>query len=131
MAVLLLTLALASPVSAQVSAPDTGDVMFRQFAPGLLARVNYQTDSAGAYRVAIWDLLVGPGKMMESPVALPGAGVFEVRSGSGRIEVDGKARDLRGGITFAVDQGSRFALSNGRDDAALAIRVTLIAAVSP
>jgi mannose-6-phosphate isomerase-like protein (cupin superfamily) len=104
--------------------------MFRQFAPGLLARVNYQADTAGAYRVALWDFLVGPGKRMEAPVALPGGGVFEVRSGTGRIEIDGIARDLRGGATFVVHQGSRFALSNGRDDIALALRVTLISPAS-
>ena len=124
-------MALATPLSAQARAPARRDVMFRQFAPGLLARVNYQADTAGAYRVALWDLLVGPGKRMEAPVALPGGGVFEVRSGTGRIEIDGVARDLRGGATFVVHQGSRFALSNSRDDAALAIRVTLIAPASP
>lgn len=109
-----------------VAQPDqTG--MFRQYAPGLLARVNYQSDATGRWRVAIWDLLVGPGKTSDA-VRLPGGAVIEVRAGAGRAVVDGKPREISGGMTFAVDEGSSLALANGSSDAALALRVTLIAA---
>ncbi len=123
-------LCLASPLAAQARAPVPAqrDGMFRQFAPGLLARINYQADSAGPYRIAIWDLLVGPGQRMTAPATLPGGAVLEVRTGTGRIEIDGAVRELRGGGAFVVHQGSRFVITNGREDAALAIRVTLIAA---
>ena len=111
-------------------APSQRDGIFRQYAPGLLARVNYQADATGRYRVAIWDLLVGPGRTSE-PVNLPGGAVVEVRSGSGRAVIDGQAREITGGATFVVNEGSSLALANGHDDLALALRVTLISAVAP
>jgi hypothetical protein len=105
--------------------PPQRDGMFRQYAPGLLARVNYQAEVAGRYRAALWDLLVGPGKTSE-PVKLPGGAVIEVRSGSGRAVIDSQARQISGGTTFIVDEGSSLALANGNNDLALALRVTLI-----
>jgi hypothetical protein len=126
-----LALLFTPALSAQVTAPPPPAGMFRQYAPGLLARINYQADTAGAYRVAIWDLLVGPGKRMAGPVSLPGGAVLEVRSGTGRVEIDGVARELRGGVTFVVHQGSRFALANGQDETALALRATVIGARAP
>ena len=128
---LCLVPALTPALSAQVTAQAPPPGMFHQYAPGLLARINYQVDTAGAYRVAIWDLLVGPGKRMDSTATLPGGAVFEVRSGTGRIEIDGVARELKGGAAFVVHQGSRFALANGQADAALALRVTVIGARKP
>jgi hypothetical protein len=110
--------------------PTQAEGMFRQYAPGLLARVNYQADAPGQYRVALWDLLVGPGKTADA-VKLPGAAVVEVRSGSGRAVIDSKARDITGGATFAVDEGSSLALANGSSELALALRVTLISARTP
>jgi len=53
-----------------------------------------------------------------------------VRTGTGRIEIDGAGQELRGGAAFVVHEGSRFAITNARQDAALAIRVTLIAATA-
>ena len=120
-----------APLAAQARPDTTRDGLFHQYAPGLLARVNYQADSTGSLRVAIWDLLVGPGKRMAAPVTLPGGAVFEVRSGAGRIDLDGVAQEIRGGAAFAVHQGTRFALTNGSTEAALALRVTLISAGGP
>jgi hypothetical protein len=125
---LALVVALTPALDGQQPAvqPDqTG--MFRQYAPGLLARVNYQSDAEGRWRVAIWDLLVGPGKTSDA-VRLPGGAVIEVRGGSGRAIIDGKPREISGGTTFAVDEGSSLALANGSTELALALRVTLIAA---
>lgn len=126
-----LTLAVVPALQGQVlPTRPQGDGIFRQYAPGLLARVNYQAESTGRYRIALWDLLVGPGKSSE-PVKLPGGAVVEVRSGSGRAVIDGQAQEISGGAIFVVNQGSSLALTNGRDDLAFALRVTLISAESP
>ena len=129
-----LALLLVAPLAGQAVAPTTAparrDGFFRQYAPGLLARVNYQADSTGRYRIELWDLLVGPGKASE-PVKLPGGAVVEVRSGRGRAVIDGQAREIAGGVTFVVHQGSSLALTNGRDDLALALRLTLISVRTP
>src|SRR5262245_22441390 len=98
--------------------PDQRDGFFHQYGPGLLARINYQADSADGYRIALWDLLVGPGKSSE-PVKLPGGSVVEVRSGSGRALIDGQAQRITSGATFVVHEGSSLALANDRDDLAL------------
>jgi hypothetical protein len=111
------------PTPAAPAEPVVG--MFRPFAPGLLTRVSYTAPTTGRYRVAIWDLLVGPGKACDA-VKLPGGAVIEVRSGRGHATIDGQARALTGGATFVVNEGSSFALSNRRDDLALALRATLI-----
>jgi len=111
----------------QTAAQPDQTGMFRQYAPGLLARVSYQSDAGGRWRVAIWDLLVGPGKTSDA-FRLPGGAVIEVRSGGGRAIIDGKPREISGGTTFAVDEGSSLALANGSNELALALRVTLIAA---
>ncbi len=111
-------------------APARREEMFRQYAPGLLARVNYEADATGRYRVALWDLLVGPGKTSE-PANLPGGAVVEVRSGNGRAVIDGNAREITGGSTFVVNEGSSLALANGSADLALALRVTLISFGAP
>lgn len=123
---------LVCSVHAQAPTPPPAqrDGLFHQYAPGLLARVNYEADSTGRYRIALWDLLVGPGKASD-PVRLPGGAVVEVRSGRGRATIDGQARDITGGATFVVHQGSTLALTNGRDDLALSLRVTLISARVP
>lgn len=110
--------------------PAQKDGFFRQYVPGLLARTNYEAPSTGRYRIALWDLLVGPGKTSQ-PVKLPGGAVIEVRSGAGRATIDGQAREISGGATFAVDQGSSLALANTRDDLGLALRVTLISVRAP
>jgi hypothetical protein len=124
---LLLVVPLTGQAVAPVVAPSQHPGFFRQYAPGLLARVNYEAPPGGRHRVALWDLLVGPGKASD-PVKLPGGAVVEVRSGSGRAVIDGQAREIAGGATFVVHQGSSLALANGRDDLALALRVTLISA---
>jgi hypothetical protein len=122
-----LALSQTSQPHGQVTTPPPvqRDGTFRQYGPGLLARVNYQTDSPSGYRIELWDLLVGPAKTSE-PVKLPGGAVVEVRSGSGRALVDGQAREITGGATFVVHQGSSLALTNSRDDLALALRATVI-----
>ncbi len=118
--------AVAPPVLAQAT-DSTPASQFRQFAPGILARTAYVVTASGPYRVELWDLLVGPGRQSEAEM-LKGGAVFEVRAGSGRIELDGKSQELRPGMTFAVPQGVRFAIHNRRDDLGISIRAVVVAA---
>jgi hypothetical protein len=126
------TLFLAGPLQGQAvtQPPAQRDGLFHQYAPGLLARVNYEAESTGRYRIALWDLMVGPGKASD-PVVLPGGAVVEVRSGRGRAVINGQAREITGGVAFAVHQGSTLAFGNGRDDLALSLRVTVISVRVP
>jgi hypothetical protein len=117
-------LVLALPLEAQRLAKPPAST-FHQYATGLLARTTYAADSTGPYRVEIWDLVVGPG-MRSATTALPGGAVFEVRTGSGRIEIERNRQELRQGETLAVAQGAPFSLVNGRNDLQLAIRAVVI-----
>jgi len=117
-------LALASPLEAQRTTKPPAST-FHQYATGLLARTTYAADSTGPYRVEIWDLVVGPG-MRSAPAALPGGAVFEVRAGSGQIEIERKRQELAQGAAVAVAQGVHFSLVNGRKDLQLAIRAVVI-----
>ena len=99
--------------------------MFHQLARGILARTLLVADSSGDYRIELWDLLVGPGQRSDA-MALPGGAVLEVRAGSGRIELDRAARELRPGTTLAVREGSKVALTNTRQDLGLSIRAVVV-----
>src|SRR5229473_5249580 len=75
--------------------------ILRQYAPGLLVRTSYVAESSAAYRVEIWDLVVGPGKT-SAAVKLPGGAVLEVRAGSGTVVIQGKRREFRPGAVFTI-----------------------------
>jgi hypothetical protein len=125
LAVLAILLA-TGPARAQVTAP-TGEFL-KQIAPGLLGRPIYTAEApAGAYRVQVWEFLVGPGNRSE-PTTFPGGLVLEVRSGSGAITVDDKRQDVRIGTTLAVHDGSRFAVENTDKQASLSLRGVVISA---
>jgi len=113
----------AGSASAQARPQPRG--MLRQFAPGLLVRTSYVADSSAAYRVEIWDLVVGPGKT-SAAAKLPGGAILEVRAGSGTLVIESKRQEFRPGAVVTISQGSAFALENGRKDLALAIRATVI-----
>ncbi len=98
---------------------------FRQLAPGLLARTAYVAEKGGRYGIEMWDLLVGPGKK-SGAATLPGAAMFEVRSGRGTVTVSGKPREVQMGATFSLDEGAEFIIENRSPDVGMAIRVTLI-----
>lgn len=115
--------------------PPSGKIGFAQYepqnpydqlAPGLLTRTLHRVASGTGYRVEVRDLLVGPGQQT-SEVSLPGAGVFELRSGSGVITAGGKRQETRVGSAFALSEGQTFAISN-RGEAPIAIRVHLFMA---
>ncbi len=96
---------------------------YAKLAPDIATRTLFETTSGSGYRVEVRDLLVGPGKRTET-VSLPGAAVFEVRSGSGLMTVGGKPRELSLGSTFALSEGETFSIENKSTDA-IAMRVHL------
>lgn len=126
---LLPLLASAPQTPTTAGRPPDDPRIFHQYAPGLLTRINVVADS-GATRIAQWDLLIGPG-MTSAPATLPGGAVFEVRAGQGRVTLNDKAREIRAGETFVVNEGGRFAFVNGRTDLGLALRVILLSRRTP
>ena len=108
------------------SRPDgASDRSYRQYAPGLLVRTSYVAPDSGSHHVELWDLLVGPGMSTES-LKLPGAVVFEVRSGAGRLRVDSDTRAIETGQTLSVAEGQAIAIDNAGATRPLVIRATLV-----
>lgn len=99
---------------------------YATLASGIMTRTLFETSSGQGYHVEARDLLVGPGQHGES-VSLPGAAVFEVRSGSGVMTVSGNAQELKLGSTFSLPEGQAFTIEN-KSDSALAMRVHLFRA---
>lgn len=115
--------------------PQPGEVKFSkyqpdnpyaQLAPGLLARTVFGVASGAGYRVEVRDLLVGP-RQISSEVTLPGAAVFEVRSGNALITGAGKPMEVQAGSAFALLEGARFAIEN-KADSQFTIRVHMFMA---
>jgi len=99
---------------------------YAQLAPGIATRTLFETSSDRGYRVEVRDLLVGPGKRTEN-VSLPGAAVFDIRSGIGVITIGGRPQNLTVGSTFTVADRETFTIENTGGDP-IAIRVHLFAA---
>ena len=106
-------------------APDAQQNPFKQFAPGLMARTIYKADGTGDLDVEIWEMLVGPGKKSE-PAKLPGAGVAEVRSGTGVATVGEKREELKSGTGFSIPEGATFQLENSSQEEGLSLQVVLV-----
>ena len=100
---------------------------YKQLARGLLAQTVYVADASGRYHVEIWDLVIGPGQKIE-PATLPGAALFEVRSGAGAVTVAGRSREVRIGATLALGEGEPFVVANRSADQAVMIRATVVRA---
>jgi mannose-6-phosphate isomerase-like protein (cupin superfamily) len=100
---------------------------YKQFAPGLLAQTVYVAEPTGRYAVEVWDLTVGPGRKSEA-ATLPGAAIFEIRSGAGTVAVAGRSREVRIGATFSLGEGESFTVANGSPEEALMIRATIVRA---
>ena len=99
---------------------------YTALASGIATRTLFEAASGKGYQVEVRDLLVGPERHTES-VSLPGAAVFEVRSGSGVMKVGGNERELKLGSTFALSEGQAFTIEN-KSDSPLAMRVHLFRA---
>lgn len=100
---------------------------YRQLAQGILAQTVYVAEADGPFTAELWDLIVGPGMRSEAAV-LPGAAIFEIRSGTGTVSVGGQGRDARMGMTFSIPEGEQFTVVNGSPDQALMIRATVVRA---
>ncbi len=110
--------------------PPPGEVKFSKYQPenpytqlakGLLTRTVFEAASGAGYRVEVWDLLVGP-RQTSSEVTLPGAAVFEVRSGIALITSAGKSLEVRAGSAFSLSEGASFAIEN-KAESPFSIRV--------
>jgi mannose-6-phosphate isomerase-like protein (cupin superfamily) len=112
----------APPDAAKLSTSQTRNP-FAELAPGILTRTLFEASSGRGYRVEVRDLLVGPGKRSAS-VTLPGAAVFEIRSGPASVSIGDKLEEFRPGSTFVVPEGAAFTVDN-RGGTAIAIRVQL------
>ena len=106
-------------------APDAQQNPFKQFAPGLMARTIYKAEGTGDLDVEIWEMLVGPGKKSE-PAKLPGAGVAEVRSGTGVATIGDKRQELKSGTGFSIPEGATFQLENSSQEESLDLQVVLV-----
>jgi hypothetical protein len=106
-------------------APEAQQNPFKQFAPGLMARTIYKAEQTGDLDVEIWELLVGPGKKSEA-AKLPGAGIAEVRSGTGVVTIAEKRRELKSGIGFSIDDGETFQLENSSQEEGLTLQLVVI-----
>ena len=95
-------------------------------APGILTRTLHQAAGQAGYRIEVRDMLVGPGQRATN-VSLPGAAVFQVRSGSGTITTAGKTEEAKSGSTFAVSDGETFSVEN-KSNTPIELRVYLFIA---
>ena len=71
------------------------------------------------------DLLIGPGQTTTS-VSLPGAAVFEIRSGEGVFHRSRSEEAFKMGAAFALDEGEQFSIVNRLKDRNITIRVVLV-----
>jgi hypothetical protein len=106
-------------------APDAQQNPFKQFAPGLMARTIYKAEQTGDLDIEIWEMLVGPGKKSE-PARLPGAGVAEVRSGTGVATIGEKREELKSGTGFSIPEGATVQFENSSQEEGLSLQVVLV-----
>jgi mannose-6-phosphate isomerase-like protein (cupin superfamily) len=97
---------------------------YAEITKGLLARTVFEAAGPPGTRVEIRDLLVGPGQSTES-ATMPGAAVFDVRSGSGTIVHGGQTQEFKTGTTFGISEGESFVIQN-KAEIPVTIRVNLL-----
>jgi hypothetical protein len=102
---------------------------YKQLVPGLLTRTLFTASSGTGFRVEIDDFLVGP-RQTTSQVSLPGAAVFEARSGSGFVTLGGYPQKIQLGSTFALSEGEGFTIKN-EADVPLTMRVHIFMTETP
>jgi quercetin dioxygenase-like cupin family protein len=128
-----LVVALLMVVFQIVSIPQTRagqlENPYQQLVPGLLTRTLFIAPSGIGFQVEVRDFLVGP-RQTTSLVSLPGAAIFEVRSGSGIVSLAGDSQEVQPGSTFALSEGGEFAIKN-EADVPLTIRAHLFMAETP
>jgi quercetin dioxygenase-like cupin family protein len=115
--------------------PPPGPVAFSKYEPanpyvqlaqGLLTRTVFQARDGTGLIVEVHDLLVGP-RQRTHRASLPGAAVFEIRSGVGAVTANGERREVHAGSTFVIPERAAFAIENAGDDQ-VAVRVHIFRA---
>ncbi|MCI0557092.1 MAG: hypothetical protein MN733_01245 [Nitrososphaera sp.] len=102
---------------------------YEQLAPGLLTRTLFTASSGTDFSIEVRELLFGPGQRT-SQVSLPGAAVFEVRSGEGIVTVSEQPQKIQPGSTFALSEGETFQIEN-EANTPITMRVHLFMAETP
>lgn len=99
---------------------------FTQVSPGLSTRSVFVVEPTekNPYHVDVQDILVAPGKEAV-PVPLQGAGVFEVRTGSGTATIGEKSQELSAGSTFSVAEGETLKIA-AKGDGPIALRAYVV-----
>lgn len=89
---------------------------FVQVSPGVSTRTVFvvEPDAKTPYHVDVQDILIAPAPQ-PVPVPLSGAGVFEVRTGSGTALIGEKSQDLGSGSTFSVAEGETLKIAPKAD----------------
>jgi hypothetical protein len=93
---------------------------------GILSRKMYEAPGPNALYIEVRDLLVGP-RQHSATVNLPGAAVWDVRSGSGTLTTGDQTQQLRGGTTLSLPEGIAFSIANNADEP-ISIRAYLVRA---
>lgn len=99
---------------------------FVQVSPGLSTRSVFVVEptTKDPYHVEILDILVAPGNESVS-VPVQGAGVFEVRTGSGTATIGQKSQDLGTGSTFSVAEGEPLKIA-AKGDGPITLRAYVV-----
>jgi quercetin dioxygenase-like cupin family protein len=114
------------PPKGDLPPQDRIQTPFTEAAPGVFTRTVYRTAASPTLTVEVRDLEIAPGKRAED-VALPGAAVLEVRSGTATARVGGERRDVTAGAVLSLSQGTPLAFEN-HGDVTLSIRLFVVGA---
>jgi len=89
---------------------------FAEISPGLSTRTVFVVEptAKNPYHVDVLDILIAPDQQAVQ-VPLSGAGVFEVRTGSGMATIGQKSQELSVGSTFSVSDGEVLKIEARRD----------------
>jgi len=93
---------------------------------GILSHKMYEAPGPNALHIEVRDLLVGP-RQHSATVNLPGAAIWDVRSGRGILTAGNQTQQLRGGTTLSLPEGTAFSIENNSDEP-ISIRVHLVRA---
>lgn len=96
---------------------------YQQIVKGLLGRKLHATNEAGV-AIEVQDFLVGPEQKSES-YSLPAAAIFQVKSGSGVLNLEGKTQKIEAGTVVSVPASAPFTIDN-QTETPIAIRATIL-----
>lgn len=97
---------------------------FQQLAKGLLGRKVFQGAAGTMGSVEVDDLLVGPRQQSER-YTFKSATLFEVRSGSGTLNVGEQSQKIEPGTVVPIPAGGAFTIQN-QSELPIAIRVQVL-----